>query len=552
MPVVREKTNWCGWGWESMRYDFRGHRDYFLRWIGERLGVDALGTRIPPVAPGSIELPAIRLGPSDLAELGAIAGGDGALFTDPRTRLLHAAGRSLPDLLRLRRGEVPTAPDAVVLPADEAAVIAVMRLCRQRDWAVVPFGGGSSVVGGVDASDPSGRPVVTLDTTRLDRMTAFRPEDQCATFQAGIYGPDLEASLAVRGWELGHVPQSFEFSTLGGWIAARSSGQQSNQYGDIADLLVSCRIVTPEGVIATWDGPVSAAGPDLNQTLAGSEGTFGVITEATVRIHPKPAMHQIQAVLFPSFAEGTAALAAIVAAGLRMSYMRLSDEVETETYLKMSGPKLVQDAGLSALRLLGYRDRRCVALVGTEGDPDTVDREVSEAVAIAKKHRGLSLGASPAKNWHRDRYLHPYMRDDLLDAGIATETHETAVPWSRVAAVREDVRQSIEAAAAAQGRRAHVFAHLSHSYPTGTCIYFVLMYAVDAADPVGQWRPIKASICDAVVRHGGTISHHHGVGLDHKPWLIHEKGATGLRLIAGARRAVDPTGICNPGKLIDL
>jgi alkyldihydroxyacetonephosphate synthase len=552
MAVERDKTNWCGWGWQSMRYDFHGHRPHFLRWIGGQLGIDALATSTPPVAMDSFVLPAIRLDDADLAELAAAAGGQGALQTDHKSRVLHALGRSLPDVFRLRRGEVTAAPDAVVLPADEAAVIAVLQLCRRRDWAVVPFGGGSSVVGGVEPTDPKGRPVVTLDTTRLDRMIAFRPEDQCATFGAGIYGPDLEAALAAKGWELGHVPQSFEFSTLGGWIAARSSGQQSNQYGDIVDLLVSCRMVTPEGVIATWDGPVSAAGPDLDPFLAGTEGTFGVITEATVRIHPKPATHRIQAVLFPSFAEGTAALAAIVAAGLRMSYMRLSDEVETETYLKMSGPKRVQDMGLSALRLLGYGDLRCVALVGTEGTADTVDREVAEAVAIAKKHRGLSLGASPAKNWHRDRYLHPYMRDDLLDAGIATETHETAVPWSRVAAVREDVRASIMAAAAAQGRKAHVFAHLSHSYATGTCIYFVLMYAVDAADPLGQWRPIKAAICDAVVRHGGTISHHHGVGLDHKAWLIHEKGPMGLRMIAAARRAVDPTGICNPGKLIDL
>lgn len=552
MPVDRNATNWCGWGWESMRYDFHGHRDDFLRWIGARLGVDAAGTKTPPVPLESIALPAIRLGDADLQALAAAAGGNDAMQTDAKSRVLHAMGRSLPDLLRLRRGDVPCAPDAVVLPADEAAVAAVLSICRERDWAVVPFGGGSSVVGGVEAMDPRGRPVVTLDTTRMNTLISLRPEDRCATFGAGIYGPDLEAALAATGFELGHVPQSFEFSTLGGWIAARSSGQQSNQYGDIADLLVSCRVVTPEGELATWDGPVSAAGPDLDMVLAGSEGRMGVITQATVRIHPKPQGHRIQAVLFPSFAEGATALSAIVGAGLRMSYMRLSDDVETETYLKMSGRKPVQDFGLSALRLLGYREGRCVALVGTEGTSETVDREVSEALAIARKHRGLSLGASPAKNWHRDRYLHPYMRDDLLDAGIATETHETAVPWSRVASVHRDVRASVEAACRSTGRKVHVFAHLSHSYPTGTCIYFILMYPVDSADPIGQWRPLKAAICDAVVRNGGTISHHHGVGLDHKPWLIHEKGEAGIRMIAAACKAVDPTGICNPGKLLEV
>lgn len=551
MPVERNATNWCGWGWAATRYDFHGRRDAFLGWLGGRLGVDVGAVHTPPVDPDSIQLPGIRLSDADLADLASAAGGPDALQRDARSRLMRAMGRSLPDLLRLRRGQVASAPDAVVLPGDAGAVAAVLRLCRERDWAVVPFGGGSSVVGGVEACDPRGRPVVCLDVTRMDRLVSLDPQDRTATFQAGVYGPDLEAALGARGFMLGHYPQSFEFSTLGGWIAARSSGQQSNQYGDIADLLVSCRVVTPQGELRTWNGPVSAAGPDLDMVIAGSEGTLGVIVDATVRIHPKPATYQIKAVLFPDFARGTAALSTIVGAGLRMSYLRLSDEVETATYLKMGGGGRAKELGLSALGVFGFKDQRCVALVGAEGDPRDVEHDMLAALAICRKHGGLSLGGSPARNWHRDRYLHPYMRDDLLDAGIAVETHETAVPWSRVQAVRDEVRQALNDALAAQGRKVHVMAHLSHSYPTGTCIYFILMYAVDPDDPMAQWRPIKASICDAVARHGGTISHHHGVGLDHKPWLVREKGELGLRLLRALRREVDPSSILNPGKLVD-
>jgi alkyldihydroxyacetonephosphate synthase len=551
MPVEREATSWCGWGWAGTRYDFHGRRAAFLAWLGGRLGIDAGAVNTPPVDPDTIVLPPIRLSDADMADLATAAGGQDALQREHRARLMHAMGRSLPDVLRLRAGNVDCAPDAVVLPGDAAAVAAVLRLCRERDWAVVPFGGGSSVVGGVEARDPRGRPVVTLDVTRMDRMLALDADDRTATFQAGVYGPDLEAALGARGYMLGHYPQSFEFSTLGGWIAARSSGQQSNQYGDIADMLESCRVVTPQGELVTWRGPVSAAGPDLDMVIAGSEGTLGVIVDATVRIRPKPAHFQIKAVLFPDFERGTAALSAIVGADLKMSYMRLSDEVETATYLKMGGGGRAKEAGLSALGLFGFGAKRCVALVGTEGDPRDVEHDLLKAMAICRAHGGLSLGSSPARNWHRDRYLHPYMRDDLLDAGIAVETHETAVPWSRVPDVRGDVRRALEAVLGAQGRKVHLMAHLSHSYPTGTCIYFILMYPVDAADPIGQWRPIKKAICDAIARNGGTVSHHHGVGLDHKAWLVREKGEMGLRLLRSLRREVDPSGILNPGKLVD-
>ncbi len=551
MAIKRSDTNWCGWGWANTRYDFHGQRDTFLKWLGKQLGADLVGTHIPPVNPEDVLLPDVRLNEADLADLIAAAGGQEFVQQDHMSRLMHSMGRSLPDLLRLRRGDIRNAPDAVVLPTSNEAVADILRLCVERNWAVVPFGGGSSVVGGVEAWDPQGRPVICLDMTKMNRILAFDPENQTATFQAGIYGPDLEAELAKTNHILGHYPQSFEFSTLGGWIAARSSGQQSNQYGDIHDMLESCVVITPKGELVTWTGPVSAAGPDLDMCIAGSEGTLGVIVEATVRIRPKPEAYQIKAVLFPDFAAGTAALRAISQADLKLSYMRLSDAVETATYLKMGSGNLLKEIGLKALSPLGFKDQKCVALIGTEGSLREVEYDVSRAIAICRAHGGLSVGSSPTKNWHRDRYLHPYMRDDLLDAGIATDTHETAVPWSKIGVVQKEVQEALESELGRHGKKVHVMAHLSHSYPTGSCIYFILMYPLNQDDPIGQWRPIKAAISDAIAKHGGTISHHHRVGIDHKPWLSLEKGELGLSLIKAVRREADPSNIMNPGKLVD-
>ncbi|HOU55092.1 MAG TPA: FAD-binding oxidoreductase [Myxococcota bacterium] len=550
--MTRKDWKWNGWGTEGVRYDLGSHREAFLQWLGSRLEMDAPGTRWPSVALGDILLPETRIDGGGLQDLGAALTTGGSVTTDPEDRIRHAMGRSLVDLFRYRLGRLPGSPDAVVHVTSREEVAAVGRVCAARGLALVPFGGGSSVVGGVEAVDPRNRPIVTMNLRGWSGIQDLREEDGYAVVAAGTLGPDLETALNARGWSLGHFPQSFEFSTVGGWVASRSSGQQSNQYGDIADMVAGCRLWTPAGDWQTWEGPVSGAGPDLREVVAGSEGTLGVLTDVTLQVHRLPKTFRIQAVLFPSFVEGTGALKAIVEAGLRLSFLRLSDGEETAFYLKIGHPNRWKDLGMAVLGRLGFGPDRSVMLLGTEGDPEEVDRATAEALRIAKRHGGLSLGQGPASGWHRDRFRHPYLRDDLLDHGIAIETHETAVPWSRVDPVRQSVRQAVAETLARQGRRAIVMAHLSHSYPAGTCIYFIVIYPVDREDPVAQWRPLKAAIADAAARHGGTISHHHGVGLDHRPWWVQETGPVGLRLIQGMKAALDPDHLCNPGKLMPL
>jgi len=542
---------WNGWGLRDGRYDLPAPEAFF-DWLSRRLEIDLARTRWPSVALEEVPVPPSRLDDASLQALSAALSTGGAIQTDPENRIRHAMGKSLPDLLRFRLGRLPGAPDAVVHATSRDEVAAVGRTCAERGLALIPFGGGSSVVGGVEAVDPRGRPVVTLNLLGLSGLQELREADGYAVASAGTLGPDLEAALNARGWSLGHFPQSFEFSTVGGWVASRSSGQQSNQYGDIADLVAGCRLWTPAGDWQTWEGPVSGAGPDLREVIAGSEGTLGVLTDVTLLVHRLPRTHRIQAVLFPSFAEGAQALQAIVEAGLRLSFLRLSDGQETAFYLRLGHPNRWKDLGLAVLGRLGFGDERSVMLLGTEGEPEEVARATGEALRIARRHGGLSLGQGPARNWHRDRFRHPYLRDDLLDRGVAIETHETAVSWSRVEPVRQEVRRAVEDALAQQGRRGIVMAHLSHSYPAGSCIYFIVIYPLDRDDPVAQWRPIKAAVADAAARHGGTISHHHGVGLDHRPWFLREAGPVGVRAIRGLKAALDPDHLCNPGKLVPL
>ena len=281
------------------------------------------------------------------------------------------------------------------IPFSTAEVSSLIELAREKQWSLVPFGGGSSVVGGVEASDERKRPVVTLDTTRLEGLVSLDLQSRTATFGAGTYGPAIERELNPLGWSLGHYPQSFEFSTLGGWIAARSAGQQSNQYGRIEDLLVSCRMVSPAGELVTWNGPASAAGPDLKGLIAGSEGTLGVITEATVAIHPVPEYHRIQAVMFKTFEQGKEAVRDIVQAGLKPSFMRLSDEGETLFYLDLTGTEGIKGLGLDVLAAMGYGKSKSVLLVGTEGERKAVHREVASCVSICKTAQRSEPGNLP-------------------------------------------------------------------------------------------------------------------------------------------------------------
>ncbi|HKE12088.1 MAG TPA: FAD-binding oxidoreductase, partial [Myxococcota bacterium] len=532
----------------------RARESYLREQLGHRLGF-RLAPAARPVALESVRLPPTKLGQSVLCALRA-ACGEGGVRTSAFERITHALGKSLPDLLRLRRGEIGALPEVVVYPADEDGVAAVLRIAREAQLAVVTFGGGTSVVGGVEARTAPGQSgVLVLDTTRLDALVAIDAASATATFQAGIDGPALEAALVTRGRTLGHFPQSFEHSTLGGWIATRSSGQLSNAYGGIEELVVSMRVVTPEGALRTVSVPRSAAGPDLNALLVGSEGTLGVIVEATLRTSPLPLVHDERGMLFRSFPECLAGVREVVQHGIPLSLLRASDATETElAQVLRRDPGRRLDLGVLALRAAsraGYGPGRSVVLYGAEG---MTRKEAAQPLGGARRRLraagGLPLGRAPGRAWRRDRFRTPYLRDWLLDLGVAVDTLETAVPWSRVECLHSEVIRALEGAMEAHAGAGMAMGHLSHSYRDGACLYFTILYPIDPARDLLQWSEIKREGTDAILEQGGTLSHHHGVGTDHSSWMPAEKGVLGMRALHAMKDVLDPSGMMNPGKLL--
>jgi alkyldihydroxyacetonephosphate synthase len=555
MVLDRDQLRWNGWGWKHESFELSGaRRKALVQALATRFGVPL--TPMPPAVPvDAVVLPASRLHDDARAALER-AVGTAHVVESTAERAYHAAGKSFADLLRVRGGKLDRAPDAVVYPADADQVARVLAAAQEYQLAVIPFGGGTSVVGGVDpVLPPAKRAVIALDTTRLDKLLLLDDESLTATFQAGIDGPSLETELGDRGYTLGHFPQSFEHSTLGGWIAARSSGQQSDGYGGIDTLLVSAKVITPRGELATLTVPRDAAGPDLKQMVLGSEGTLGVIVEATVRIRQKMAVQDVRGMLFRDFASGVRTIRAWGAAGLPMMMMRLSDAQETELSLLLRhDPGKRFDAGatlLDATKNVGYREERALMLFGIEGDDRTrLSAQMLRAHAIGVLNGGLPLGKGPGESWKKERFRTPYLRDVLLDEGVAIDTMETAFEWSKLEDGHLRVLDAVERATHTHAGGGLAMGHVSHSYHDGACVYFIVLYPVRPSDALEQWRAIKRATTDAILDAGGTVSHHHGIGTDHAPWLAREKGALGVEAIKALQRTLDPEGMMNPGKLV--
>ncbi|WP_228002582.1 FAD-binding oxidoreductase [Nocardia australiensis] len=468
--------------------------------------------------------------------LGAVVGADN-VSVDHHDRLLRAGGKSTPDLLR-RRAEGPQdAPDAIVYPADHDQVLAVLTYCAANAIAVVPFGGGTSVVGGVDPIGGRFDTVIALDLRRLDTLSKVDPISGTAALGAGLTGPAAEKLLAAHGLSLGHFPQSFEFASIGGFAATRSSGQASAGYGRFDDMVQHLKIATPSGTIELGRAPASAAGPDLRELFVGSEGALGVITEVTLRVHPVPETIGYQAWSFPDFETGAAALRSVVQAGAAPTVLRLSDEVET-------GVNLARTADIGGNPVAG-----CLAITTFEGTAAHVAARSAEAGALLAAAGGNALGQTPAQEWEHGRFAAPYMRDALLDVGVLCETLETATTWSNLAALKSKVTAALTDSLAGQGTPPLVMCHISHTYPTGASLYFTII-AKQLDDPIAQWHAAKQAVGDAIMTAGGTITHHHAVGTDHRPWIPAEIGDLGVRILRAVKQQLDPAGILNPGKLV--
>ncbi|WP_395293706.1 FAD-binding oxidoreductase [Kitasatospora hibisci] len=474
-----------------------------------------------------------RLTAEDLKALAAVVGEPHVSAADA-DRLPRAGGKSTPDLLRRRSREPQDAPDAVVLPGSEDEIAALLSLCAERRIAVVPFGGGTSVVGGLDPERGGLGAVVSLDLRRFDALLDLDETSGEAVLGAGLTGPAAEALLAGRGFELGHYPQSFRFATIGGFAATRSSGQDSAGYGRFDEMVRGLRVVTPVGVLDLGRAPASAAGPDLRELFLGSEGTLGIITAVRVRIHPVPATKAYEAWSFPDFATGTTALRAVEQQGTGPTVIRLSDEAETMVNLAMT-EKIGGEPAVTG----------CLAVTVFEGTAEQVAtrHELTRAALLAAG--GTSLGEAPARAWEHGRFNAPYLRDSLLTAGALCETLETATDWRRL----PDLRFAVTAALTAALPGALVLCHISHVYPTGASLYFTVVAAL-GSDPLTRWAGAKRAACDAIAAQGGTITHHHAVGADHRPWMTDEVGEVGVRILRAVKAELDPAGILNPGKLI--
>ena len=499
--------------------------------LAEGLGVRSDGRVRPSIS--ELVVPPPRVGAEPFAALV----GPGSVLTGDEDRIRHLRGKSTPDLLRLREGDVGGAPDLVVMPGSHDEVLAVLRLCSEQRVAVVPFGGGTSVVGGLEPEASAFTAVVALDLRRMNALAELDEESRLAVLGPGLHGPEAEELLRVRGYTIGHFPQSFEYATLGGFAAARSSGQASAGYGRFDELVLALRVATPAGTLSLGRAPRSAAGPDLRQLILGSEGALGVITSVTVHVHPAPEARVYEGWRLGSFSDGLAVVRRLVQDGPLPTVLRLSDEAETALNLARPGE-------------LGSGGGGCLLIAGYEGELAEVDSRRARATLVLE-HAGGQLEPGAGEAWERDRYRGPYLRDALLDAGALVETLETVTFWSRVPALYAAVGDALRESLTAQGTPPVVLCHVSHVYPTGASVYFTVA-AAQVDDPVAQWRAAKAAAGDAILAAGGSITHHHGVGTDHVPWYEREIGPLAIAALRAVKTTLDPAGIMNPGVLIPL
>jgi alkyldihydroxyacetonephosphate synthase len=522
---------WDGWGDPGLAKPLSAGIRALLE---QALGVT--GTEIAAPGIDEVELSPSALTPNHRDGLAAIVGND-YLRTGDRDRLLHAGGKSTLDLLR-RKQVRQDAPDAVVLPGSEDEVSAILEYCTRQRIAVVPFGGGTSVVGGLDPIRDGFDALVTLDLRRFDALHWIDEISSEAELGAGVTGPEAERLLGERGFSLGHFPQSFRFASIGGFAATRSSGQDSAGYGRFNDMVRGMRVVSPAGVLDLGRAPASAAGPDLRELFAGSEGVFGIITRVRVRIHPVPASVRYEAWSFPDFSTGADALRAVIQTGTGPTVLRLSDEIET-------GINLATTGSIGEQSITGG----CLAITVFEGTADHAASRHDETRALLSARGGTSLGAGPAKAWEHGRFDAPYLRDALLAAGALCETLETATTWANLPVLKSAVTEALTTALAESGTAALVMCHISHVYATGASLYFTVV-AGQNGDAAEQWKTAKAAAAQAIVTGGGTITHHHAVGADHRPWMTAEIGDLGVQVLRAVKQILDQAGILNPGKLI--
>lgn len=503
-----------------------------------------LGVRKPTQKPDPNLVPS-QATEQDIATLNKIVGQE-FVTTDDEHRKLRARGKSYLDLLDWRMERDVTAPDVVVSPNTEEQILEILQYCSTEGIAVVPFGGGTSVVGGVSPVQAEGqRAVLSLDLARFDEIEDVDAVSGLATLGAGLMGPHAEMKLAEHGLQLGHFPQSFPYATIGGFAATRSSGQNSAGYGRFDDMVREMTVVTPKGIMRPGKAsPATAAGPSLKQLFMGSEGLFGIITRVRLHVHPIPEVKLYEAFSFPSFEKGVAALRAVEQSGAGPTVLRLSDEIESSVNLTSTDKIGESDS---------KENKGCLAISVFEGSEDHAHRTHQETRSVMLAHGGTSVGEGPARQWEKGRFGAPVLRDSLMDAGALCETLETATDWSNVPTLKKAVGNALASQLVGESA-ALIMCHVSHVYSTGCSLYFTIVAGAseDNESTAKKWRAAKSAATEAMSQNGGTVTHHHAVGTDHLPWMAEEVGELGLDILKAVKRELDPAGILNPGKTFEL
>jgi len=531
---------WNGWGDENFNLDLPEQGQSFL---AERIGE---GKPLSDASLASVcaSVPETRL-PADenVASL---------IDTTPECRARHARGQSLSDWLAMRSGNFGVFPDGVALPKSNRDVQNLLQYAGKNGIQVIPYGGGTSVAGHITPTD-SGAPILTIDMGAMNQLLDLDRQSQIATFGAGTPGPLVESQLRAHGYTLGHFPQSFELSTIGGWVASRSSGQQSLRYGRIEQLFAGGRVETFKGTLNLPTIPASSAGPDIREMILGSEGRLGIITEVKVRVSRLPEKETFHVVFFPSWDQARTACRKIVQNRTQLSMLRLSNAIETETQLALAGhPRLI---GLLErfLSLRGASTGKCMMTFGITGTSHQCKSNLQEVRQICAKYKGVYTGTKLGEKWAEKRFTMPYLRETMWKMGYAVDTLETATDWDNVDNLLELMEGSLRSVLNNKQESTHVFTHLSHFYGQGSSIYttYVFRVADTYEETLARWKALKNITSELIVNNGGTISHQHGVGKDHAPFLPVEKGELGMLAIRSLCNTFDPDALLNPKTLVD-
>jgi alkyldihydroxyacetonephosphate synthase len=547
---------WWGWGLEGVAFT---HTDKpgLAPFIRRVLDLDVNRPTTTPIAFADLAVPEPALAGALQAGL-EDAVGAAFVSTEPEDRVVHARGKSLRDLMRHRRGDLGRIPDVVVRPAAEEEVAAVVRAALEADAVIIAFGGGTNISGSLEAPTEEPRTVISVDMSRMSRVLEIDEGARLARVQAGVFGPHLEEQLNAQGWTAGHFPDSFTHSTLGGWIATRSSGMQSDKYGDISDLTRAVRVVTPAGLLVTRPVPHTSTGPSVREMVLGSEGRLGIITEATIHVHRLPEERTILGYLFPDWDSALAAMQAIAESEATPSVTRVSDAHETAfSFSTRKDPTPLDRVKSKALQTYLTRRRdydleaMCLSFIGYEGSESFVAAQRRLVGRIVARHGGLCIGSSPGELYDQKKFDTPYIRDFLLDRGAPADVSETSAPWSRLRPLYDAVMAAGRGAFAQLGVTGYIMCHLSHSYHAGACLYFTFAFTPSGRrDALDEYDVVKTAIQQAFMDAGATLSHHHAVGTEHAQWLEEDISPAGVAMVRALFAGVDPGANFNPGKIV--